>query len=797
MNQQEQDFLQKLQAAFEIEAEEHLQAMSSGLLELEKASAAAEQTPIIETVYREAHSLKGAARAVNRTDIEGICQPLESVFAAWKRHERNPSPEDFDTLHRAIDSIGKLLSSSESERTGVDTNQVSELVQQLGVIEKPNQRNRTQPQRDGSRPQCVEAVKPEEEKVEKIKQENPVSSVVKVAEPPLAAPSPAPEKSSLAETVRISTAKLDKLLLEAEEMLAVKMTARQRAADLRDVKFVFESWKKEWAKVQPRLRDLRDGESKTADGQESNGNSHQHAARDAQSALLEFVDWNQAFLKSLEGQLAPLAKLVEQDQHSLGKLVDDLLEDSKKLLMLPFSTLLSVLPKLARDLCRDQGKEAEVVIRGGHVEIDKRILEEMKDPLIHVLRNCIDHGIEKPEQRARQNKPPRATVTIAVSQVNGSKVEILLSDDGAGIDLEKVKSAAVKHGIVSEAEARKLNDQEALALIFQSEVSTSPIITEISGRGLGLAIVWEKVEKLSGRVSVETHLHGGTTFRILLPLTLATFRGILVKAADQIFVIPAASVERADRIKRDEIKTVGNREAISLDGHAVSLARLDAVLELPGKETNGEIPNFLPLVVLGSGDKRIAFGVDEVLNEEEVLVKPLGKPLSRVRNIAGATVLGSGKAVPVLHVADLLKSAMKASAPAALAAEPSVNGEAKRKSILVAEDSITSRMLLKNILESAGYQVKTTVDGVDALTTLKTEDFDLVVSDVEMPRMNGFDLTAKIRGDKKLAETPVVLVTALASQQDRERGVDAGADAYIVKRDFDQSNLLETVQRLI
>lgn len=797
MNQQEQDFLQKLQAAFKVEAEEHLQAMSSGLLELEKASAGAEQTPIIETVYREAHSLKGAARAVNRTDIEGICQPLESVFAAWKRHERNPSPEDFDTLHRAIDSIGKLLSFSESERAGVDTNQVSELVHQLGVIETPNQRNRTQPQRDGSRPQCVEGAKSEEEKVEDTKQHNPVSSVVKVAEPPPAVPSPAPEKSSLAETVRISTAKLDKLLLEAEEMLAVKMTARQRAADLRDVKFVFESWKKEWAKVQPRLRDLRDGESKTADGQGSNGNSHQHAARDAQSALLEFVDWNQSFLKSLEGQLASLVKVVEQDQHSLGKLVDDLLEDSKKLLMLPFSTLLSVLPKLARDLCRDQGKEAEVVIRGGDVEIDKRILEEMKAPLIHVLRNCIDHGIEKPEQRARQNKPPRATVTIAVSQVNGSKVEILLSEDGAGIDLEKVKTAAVKHGIVSEAEARKLNDQEALALIFQSEVSTSPIITEISGRGLGLAIVREKVEKLSGRVSVETHLHGGTTFRILLPLTLATFRGILVKAADQTFVIPAASVERADRIKRDEIKTVGNREAISLDGHAVSLARLDAVLELSSKGTNGETPNFLQLVVLGSGNKRIAFGVDEVLNEEEVLVKPLGKPLSRVRNIAGATVLGSGKAVPVLHVADLLKSAMKASAPAALAAEPSVNGAAKRKSILVAEDSITSRMLLKNILESAGYQVKTTVDGVDALTTLKTEDFDLVVSDVEMPRMNGFDLTAKIRGDKKLAETPVVLVTALASQQDRERGVDAGADAYIVKRDFDQSNLVETVQRLI
>ena len=514
--------------------------------------------------------------------------------------------------------------------------------------------------------------------------------------------------------------------------------------------------------------------------------------------MLEFLDWNFGHLKSLEGKLQAITKAAAQDQSGIGRRVEDLLADAKKLLLLPFSTLLDLFPKLVRDLSRELGKEVELTIRGGEVEMDKRILEEMKDPLIHIVRNCLDHGIEPPELRAQRNKPSRATITLAVSRMDGNHVEILVSDDGAGIDLLKVKAAALKHGVISAADAGQLSDQQALALIFQSEVSTSPIITEISGRGLGLAIIREKTEKLGGRVSVENHLHAGTTFQIILPLTLATFRGILVRAADQIFVLPITQVERVARIKAEAIKTVENRETMALNGRAVSLARLAGVLALPraGKQTPAS--EFLSVVVLGADDERIAFVVDEVLHEEEVLVKSLAKPLSRVRNISGATILGSGKVVPILNVTDLMKSARKTglTPPVAEAGEVETKRETKRKRILVAEDSITSRMLLKNILESAGHEVKTAVDGVEALTELRTNDFDLVVSDVEMPRMNGFDLTAHIRSDRKLADKPVVLVTALASREDRERGIDVGANAYIVKSSFDQSNLLEAIRRL-
>jgi len=279
-----------------------------------------------------------------------------------------------------------------------------------------------------------------------------------------------------------------------------------------------------------------------------------------------------------------------------------------------------------------------------------------------------------------------------------------------------------------------------------------------------------------------------------LPLTVATFRGVLVTAAEHPFIIPTTDVERTVRIKREEIRTVENRETLSLEGIAIPLVKLSDVLEL--SEKNAE-PPVLTVLILESKGKRIGFRVDEVLNEQEVLIKNLSRPLSRIRNVAAATILGSGRVVPVLNVSDLIKSATIATGRPAKAAKPAAGVEAAKKTILVVEDSITSRMLLKNILETSGYLVVTAVDGIDAMTRLKTEKFDAVVSDVDMPRMNGFNLTEKIRGDKKLAELPVVLVTALESREDRERGIDVGANAYIVKSSFDQSNLLETMRRLM
>ena len=360
-----------------------------------------------------------------------------------------------------------------------------------------------------------------------------------------------------------------------------------------------------------------------------------------------------------------------------------------------------------------------------------------------------------------------------------------------------MKSAARKLGIVSAEEADKLGEREAIALTFRSGVSTSPIITEVSGRGLGLAIVREKVERLGGTIALEPRHDGGTSLRIVLPLTLATYRGILVRACDHLFVIPATAVERVMQVADKDIRTVENRETIPLDGQTVSLVRLGDVLDLPRKNAAGVSGASAQALVLSLGSVRVAFRVEEILGEQEVLVKALGPQLVRVRNVAGASVLGTGRVVPVLNVPDLMKSAVKPMAPPLGPVAAETGAAAKKQSILVVEDSITSRALLKNILESAGYNITTAVDGIDAYTALKTGTFDLVVSDVEMPRMDGFDLTAKLRSDKQLAQMPIVLVTALESREHRERGIDVGANAYIVKSSFDQSNLLEIVRRLI
>jgi two-component system, chemotaxis family, sensor kinase CheA len=768
MSEQEEEFLQRLRATFKIEAQEHVQLMSAGFLALEKNQDTADKVKHIESTFRHAHSLKGAARAVNFAEVEAICQALEDVLAKWKSRQIAPSAEAFDFLHRVIDQIDKLLHDSPGKTSEEDGRGIRTIIQGLRQLLSVGTDRGLAMTEERTTPHVKASDAPK----------NPIES-----EPAAGSRGIVSESRLSAETIRVSTGKLDRLLLDAEEMLMAKQSIVQRAGDLQQIEGRFEQWTKRWRELQAQI-------------QRSQSSGAMVSSPD--SGASEFLDWNFAFIKSLEEKLRSLCKLAAQDQHNIGKLVEGLRADSKKLLMLPFSTLFDLFPKIVRDLSRDQGKEADIVMRGTDVEVDKRILEAMKDPLIHMIRNCIDHGIEKPEIRAQNNKPPRATIVVSATPIDGNKVEILVSDDGAGIDPERVKESALKRGVISAQEGAEMGEPQAIELIFRSDVSTSLIITEISGRGLGLAIVRENTEKLGGHVQVESRRQVGTNFRMVLPLTLATFRGIVVRVENQLLVVPIFNVERVLRIKASEIRTVENRETISFKGRAISFVRMDQVLEMEERSGMVRSPDFVTALLLTSGSDQIAFELDEVLREEEVLVKALTKPLVRVRNIAAATVFASGKVVPILNVSDLMKSArrVRVTSGNAPVASPAAREQPRAKKVLVAEDSITSRILLKGILESAGYQVKTATDGVEALAALRTEDFDIVVSDVEMPRMNGFDLTIQIRNDKRLAEKPVVLVTALASREDREHGIDVGASAYIVKSSFDQSDLLNVIQRL-
>ncbi|MDD5307814.1 MAG: response regulator [Deltaproteobacteria bacterium] len=740
MDKKKEEFLARLRETFRIEAGEHVEAITAGLLAIERASGT-ERASIVERIFREAHSLKGAARSVSLEGVEALCLELESLFAAMKREELAPSTEMLDAVHPALGVLATLCRSP-------------------GAPSSPGAREQER--------QALAALRRIVRAAAGERAETPTFAV---------APQPRVDSAQAApaapDTVRVSTQKLGTILLEVEELVGAKIAASGRAAELRAISADLSGWN------QRRVR----------------GAARRHRDHEDRAAAAELLESELSYTRTLESSLRKLAGSAHQDALALSAITDRLLESTKNVLLLPCSYLLGTLPSIVRDLSREQGKEADLLVNGEDIEIDRRVLDELKDPLIHMLRNCVDHGIEKPEARRELRKPGRGSVTITVKPIEGTRVELTVADDGSGIDTGKVTKAAVRLGLVAADETALLHEADVAGLVFQSGLSTSPIITDLSGRGLGLAIAREKVEKLGGTITVASTPGAGTTFRMLVPVSLSTFRGVFVEVAGRRFVIPTAGVVRVGRVKPDEVKTIENRQTLTVDGRAVSLVRLRDVLELLGPDGRADGAS-RPVVVARAADRMVAFLVDEVLGEREVLVKSLGQQLPRVRNIAGASISGSGAVIPILNVADLVESARTAGAPGPIDAVPDA-APGRRGRLLIAEDSITARTLVKSILESAGYGVAVAVDGMDALTRLKTEPFDLLVSDVDMPRMNGFELTAEVRADKKLGELPVVLVTALGSQKDREYGIEVGANAYIVKSDFDQGNLLEIIRRLL
>ena len=835
----EEEFLEELRRDFALEAEEHLQTIVSGLVDLEKDPA----HPVVEKVYRAAHSLKGAAHAVQMPSVATLCQAMESVFSALKKGLLFPLAEDFDVLQRSADAVERMVAGHAEK--GLENDLVRDL-ERVAEMRRSSGGGLPGLGRKSVAPQAFPSPGTSSGTPSSIREEGPDAehfpesgegppsqdhvphgrsaagtdartlSVVEISDAGRSTEaerssspqeegaertpesscgeSPAGGRGGAAQTIRISAARLDFLLIQAEELIAVKLALQQRAEDLEEILAPLASWKKDMEQVEQRRR----------------------------KGVVDAVAWEEVFqehrsrLLETEDALRRLRKSLFLDAAGAGTLIRNLLEGTREVLLRPFSSLLQTFPKMVRDISRDLGKRVELVVRGDDIEVDKRILEGLKDPLIHLVRNAMDHGLETPQDRLAQGKGEQGTLSLLISRTEGSRVELLVRDDGRGLDPERIREGAVKAGVLSRHEAQMLDLPSTLRLIFRSGVSTSPLITSLSGRGLGMAIVQEGVERLGGRISLDSTLGQGTTFRISLPLTLATFRGVLVEEWGQRFVVPTAQVVRVIRATEEQFRRVENRETVVLHGEPVPCFRLGRVLELPepsgektaegpgGKRSRG---GFVPphsrrrtLVLLSMGASPLAFEVESVQNEQEILLKPLGPQLLRVRFVAGATVLGSGSVVPVLNPSDLIRGALGSTAPSAGSSpKQGASGELpqERPAILVAEDSITSRTLIKNILTTAGYDVTAVVDGMAAWTALGEKRYAALVSDVEMPRMGGFDLTARVRADPRWAELPVVLITSLESREDRERGVEVGAHAYLVKSSFDQGNLLDILGRLI
>jgi len=784
------DFRDELLEAFTAEGHDQIHNILQALLMLEASSNEGTRMALLETAYKEVHNLKGSARGVQFLTIESFCHPLESILYALKRGIAEPTPELMDLLLLSLNSTDSLFAYPEAKSLDAP---MQKLLNQLKAAANTFEAKDEFKRQNVSQESEVVAPSP-------ITHGESNSAATNLEKDFLADRSLSQSKfeesgkaeliqaRKSADTLRIAVSKLDLVMQKAEEMLAIKLMLRQQAAEAKILQEHFSSWTRQWTKVATAL----DAMSKQV--QDTNEKSVPAAFQvlDKLNPILASSDDN---LKSLAFEIDALVKTSNNFSYFASNSFDSLLDETKHLLMMPCANLFSGFYILVRELARELKKDVDLIISGDEIEIDKRILNELKDPLTHALRNSLDHGIERPEERDAQGKPRRARLILSVEQIDAGTIEIRVSDDGRGVDVQKIKTRAIEIGLNTADELSKMSDEAIKQLIFKSSFSTRDVVTEISGRGIGLSVLEENVRKLGGRVRLESTEKQGTSFCITLPVSITTFRGVLVEVMERMFVIPTKSVERVVRVQRNEVKLVDGLLTVLLEGSLVPLCHMQEILKLPKPQKNDR-SEFFTVGVLGNGEERVGLIVDSIVEELEVLVKPLDAILASTPNITGLTILGSGKVVPIINVTDILKNSQPAFSRSADLTERRSKRQAK---ILVADDTLTARMLLRNIIEKAGFSVKTANDGVDALAALKRESppFDLLITDLEMPRMNGFELTAAVRKDEKVRDLPVIIVTSKTTKEDRQRGVAVGANAYFVKSSFEQTNLVDVISSLV
>ncbi|QJT09080.1 hybrid sensor histidine kinase/response regulator [Oceanidesulfovibrio marinus] len=831
MNTGDSALHKKLLQAFHLEAGERLQRLGTQLLALEekvREGAPDPEEPIyarlVEDIHRELHSLKGASRTVGLLDIEQLCQHAESVMSAAKRGEISLAASSFDVLHAATALVEQLVEKPDAAGAEAEKrlHQLVSMLQALAAGQdigpRPVQSWETGAPKQES-PEVAESL-PEEPQPQQDRSEEP--SIQSPVQPPAQSHGTDGERRTaeygrLPGTIRLATEDIGAIRAMAEDLQSTRISLSRRVRGMREAVESLQVLEGLWSEAQYEQSSRIDNPSAFA-AQEAagpNGVAHApvYALRQADApgapvlavsavkaggqqgeAMEAFLEACRTDFSGLRDQLSTLWRGLESDRRELEKQVSELNEAMKQVLLMPIEALTAQFPRMVRDLARQQGKEAICEVDGADIAMDRRILELLSDPFLHVLRNALDHGIETPGKRRAAGKPEAGVVRIHVERQGAGHVRIDVSDDGRGMDVEALRKQAIQAGKIDEKHAREMSREETLGLAFLSDLSTAREVTTISGRGLGMAIVRGQVEQAGGHVGLSSREGTGSTVTFVVPVTLTSFSGVVVAAGGRRFVAPKNNVLRLVRADPSMMRVSGGRKLFFNDGEMVPMANLTEVLSIPERDAGEQEAR--DVLIASAGGELAAVAVDEVLEEQDVMLKDLGPQLKRVRHIAGVTMLGTGELAPVLQMSDVIAAVARPGAR--LWAPPKPAPEIKPASrILVVEDSITSRMLLKNVLEAAGYEVTTAVDGMEGFATLNTVPVDLVVSDVEMPRLDGFGLTEKIRAEARHAGLPVVLVTSLESREHKERGLNAGANAYIVKSKFDQSNLLEVIHSLL
>lgn len=736
------DIREKLLGIFQGEHQDH-----SGQIRLllQRIVAAETPGPDLDEAFRRAHSLKGAARAVGLDGIETVNHRLEALFARAREGSFRINQAAVEVIHDALDCSEDLLANSKGDQAAPDISPILGAIDGLLNAAVPPAAPRT----------VIEApaeVLPEEEEDSASVDDRDVS---------------ASEAS-----VRLRASHLDRLLRTCDQLGTAGPQHRAVTQSLHQLTNEIGRVIKRWERL--RKSDVQ----QQSLGSGSNRSFH-HS-----------LDEMDSHLRSVATRSRRLLREQRRNALSLGRFSEDLRIDLWKARMTPASSVSDGLGSMVRELARSQQKQVRYRAVGLDTEADREVLQALREPVMHLLRNAVGHGLETPAERRQAGKPSAGQVTLSV-EASAGLLTLRVADDGRGIDMGRVADEARRRGCLEASEPAQ--DHEQLRqLIFEPGFSTAAAVSELAGRGMGLSVVQETVRRLHGDVEARSQQGVGTEIVVRTPLSVLTQRILLVLAAGRTFAFTLRAVERVMSVAADHIETIEGRPAVRVGERLVPLASLAATLSLP---TETPVQNKLSIVLLNHGLQAVAFSVDELLDQREALVKNLGMPEAARSFSAGGVLLDEGSIAILLNVGELLKGAQTSSVPSKEQANLPIKPSKPR--ILLADDSITTRALEKSILEVHGYEVLAAVDGVEALAMLRSHGADLVISDVQMPRMDGFELLEQIKNDKRLRHTPVIILTSLEQREEQEKGLALGADAYLMKRKFDQRELLETIQQII
>jgi two-component system chemotaxis sensor kinase CheA len=721
------------------EARDRLKGLSAEVLRLEQVAGADRSVTdrAIGEVLRQAHSLKGSALMLGLTDISHLAHQLEDLFVAAKRQPQVLDSGAYDLLFGALDLLSDRIERlARGDAKPIDAGELYQKMAALLVTDDLA----------GELPAAASAA-PDQR--------------VRYA-PEVASARPLP---GLRHSLRVPMEKLEGLTNLAPELVLQSLKASERHIELRRLETSL-------SRLRDRVREARLSAGASAQGAD----------------LREYADSLEAICRRMREFLVDFS----DDRVRLNLITEELRQNVIELTMLPLSTVFDAFPRSVRDLARTFDKEVELTIRGRETELDKKIIEQIAEPLVHMIRNALDHGLETPAERIESGKPAAGQLLLSAEQ-QGNRILVSVRDDGRGISGDALREAAARYGLASAAEMESWTPQQLLEIIFQPGFSTRSSTTDISGRGVGMDIVKSVVVRLGGTVRIQSEPGRGTTVVLDLPLSLALLRVVLVEAGEELFALPTAAVRRILRIGPNELARHQQATVAEIGGESIPLMALGALLQLPPAAI---VESHRTVLVTEAGDGRFGLIVDAVHEEQELVFKELRGPLRSQRTFAGAALLGNGDIVPILEVQALFElAAQTPAAPAVAALGP--RAAVRRCKVLLADDSLVAGELQKNILLAAGYETDLAHDGAEALELLNQKEWDLLITDVDMPHLNGFELTARVRADERLRDIPVIIVTGRDSIDDRRRGFEVGADAYVLKREFDQIQLLDTVRQLI